>query len=110
MGDNDRALYAGAAGTIEQPQWIPDSTDFFFARAEPDNSLVYYIGGVERETVRLTDEAVVLPQFVSHDMYVYAAPGSGRIDMRSARIGAESQFIGSAGTSVPVFDAMLVRG
>jgi hypothetical protein len=110
VGDNDRALYAGAAGTIEQPQWIPDSTDFFFARAEPDNSLVYYIGGVERETVQLTDEAVVLPQFVSRDMYVYAAPGSGRIDMRYTRIGAESQFIGSAGTSVPVFDAMLVRG
>jgi hypothetical protein len=109
-GANDRALYAGTAGTIEQPQWIPDSRDFFYARAEPDSSIVYYIGGIERESQRLSEESVLLPIFVSRDAYVYASIGNGRIDMRFARMGAASQFIGSAGTAIPIFDAVLVGG
>lgn len=109
LGQNDRALYAGTAGTIEQPQWIPASTEFYYARAEPDGTFVYYIGGIDRETQRLSQEAVILPLFVSHDAYVYAALGNGRIDMRFTRFGEELQFIGSAGVSVPIFDAILVN-
>lgn len=108
-GENDRALYAGSAGTIEQPVWIPNSRDYVFARVEPDNSVSYSLGGIEREEQRLSEESVLLPLFVAADAYVYASLGSGRIDMRFARFGEASQFLGSAGDSVPIFDAVLVE-
>ena len=108
-GTDDRALYAGAAGTLEQPTWIPGSTDYVYPRVAPDGTVVYYISSIEREPQRLSEEEILLPKFVSADTYVYAAVGSGRVDMRVVRFGDGSQFIGSAGLTAPFFDAVLVR-
>lgn len=106
-GENEISLYSGIAGQIEQPVWIPNSQRYYFARPDEAEGLVYYLGGVGLEPVRLTEESVYSLDFVSPETYVYIMQGEGRLELRYTDIGGTSQFIGSL-SSLPVFDAILV--
>jgi Tol biopolymer transport system component len=107
-GENEQALYSGAAETLEQARWIPNSNRYTFVRANPNGTLTYFIGGVGDDILRLSDEAILRLRFINEDTYVYAAINNGQIEMRFARVGAESQWIGTV-SSVPIFDAVIVE-
>jgi hypothetical protein len=106
-GENESLLYSGIAGQIEQPSWIENSNRYYFAQANSDKSLTYYLGGIGLEAVRLSEEPMFTLNFVSPENYVYVAQGEGRLELRYSQIGGESQFIGSL-SSLPVFDALLL--
>lgn len=109
-GRNPTALFGGVVGDIEPPQWLPESNRYIYAQpiAGGGGTRNYFIGGVDTEPERLSDEPIFTLQFVGGNQYVYVSQGVGRLDLRFAEMDGESQFIGSLST-VPTFDAVYVN-
>jgi Tol biopolymer transport system component len=108
-GENPQPFTNGEAGEIEQPRWIPGTTQFVFAQG---NAGQVYLGSLDTAAALLSEEVVFAPQFVSTTQYVFAttaAVAADGIQMRYATIGQASQFIGAAGARIPLFDARLVQ-
>lgn len=108
QGENGTPYLSGAAGSIEQPTWIPDSTRFFYTL---DNAGAVYYGARDMEMQPLSSEVVFVPQFVSRDLYVFATPAAVAADgvqMRYALMGGVSQPIGST-PKIPIFNAVLTN-
>lgn len=108
IGENEAVIFDGEIGTVEAPQWILNSTSYFYAQPADDNTRTYFIGGVGIDPEPLSDERIFDLQFVSSDSYVYVTQGNRRLDMRFGQIGGTSQFIGSLST-VPIYDAVFVQ-
>lgn len=107
-GENEQALYSGAAETLKQAQWIPNSTRYTYARANPDGKVTYFIGGIGLETSPLSDEAILRLHFVDEETYVYAAIIDEQVTMRFTHLGSDSQFIDNV-NNAPIFDAVMVK-
>jgi hypothetical protein len=106
-GANAAPYLSGEAGTLEQPSWIPNSTQFFYTQ---DNAGSVYRGAVGVEAQPLSPEVVFTPLFVSADLFVFATPAAVAADgvqLRFARLGAASQPIGST-PKIPVLDARFI--
>lgn len=107
-GSNSTAIFGGVVGQIEAPRWLPNSNRYIYAQPITGSTTRhYFIGGVDTEPMRLSDEPIFALQFVGDSQYVYVSQGSGRLDLRFAEMEGDSQFIGSLST-VPTFDAVYV--
>ncbi|MGJ3237336.1 MAG: hypothetical protein ACFE0Q_01385 [Anaerolineae bacterium] len=109
-GANPQAIFGAEAGEIAPPIWLPDSNRFYYTQpvANNDSTAYYWLGAVNAEPQRLSDETIFDLQFISATQYVYITPGNRRLDLRVGEVEGESQFIGSLNT-VPIFDAVAVR-
>lgn len=108
-GNNPTDYLTGDTGTIELPQWLPNSTRFMYTSENPGNVL---IGERGEEPQPLTQEVVFSPQFISDDIYVFVTSSAVAADgfqLRYARLNHQSVEIGNAGASIPLFDAVLVE-
>lgn len=104
-GDNPIDYLSGESGTIEQPQWLPNSTKFMYTSENPGHVM---LGERDTEPQPLSQEAVFSPQFVTDDLYVYVTSAEEQFQMRFSRIDQQSVDIGNAGATIPLFDAVLV--
>ncbi len=106
-GEATTPYLSGEAGTLEQPTWIPASTQFFYTLS---NAGSVYRGALDTDATPLSPEVVFTPLFVSTDMFVFATPAAVAADgvqLRYARLGEASQPIGST-PKIPLFDARLI--
>ncbi|MCU0513100.1 MAG: hypothetical protein MUE40_11075 [Anaerolineae bacterium] len=103
-GTAPQTLARGNAGLLAMPQWLPGG-QVIVNEGQPGRLLLL---AADAAPQLLSQEAVFMPHFVDATLYVYATMGLRGAEMRYARIGQGSQFIGSTGERLPLFDAVLL--
>lgn len=107
-GDNPVDYLTGDAGTIELPQWIPNSNRFIYTADTPGNIL---IGERGQEPISLSGEITYSPEFITDDLYLFVtskAVSADGFQLRYAKLDQQSVEISDVGQSIPLFDAVLV--
>lgn len=108
-GDNPTDYLSGESGQIELPRWIPNSNRFFYTVDNPGNVMIGE-SGVEPQP--LSQEVLFSPRFIDDDVYVFVtsqAVAADGFQLRYARLNHQSVEIGNTGTSIPLFDAVLIK-
>lgn len=107
-GDNPSDYITGESGTIELPQWLPNSNRFIYTVENLGNVM---IGERGKDPELLSQEVVYTPQFINDDVYVFVtsqAIATNGFQLRFTRINQQSVEIGNVGTNIPLFDAVLI--
>ena len=107
-GDNPSDYLTGESGTIELPQWLPNSNRFIYTLENLGNVM---IGEGGKDPELLSQEVVYSPKFITDDVYVFVtsqAIATNGFQLRFARLNQQSVEIGNVGTKIPLFDAVLI--
>jgi Tol biopolymer transport system component len=107
-GDNPTDYLTGDSGTIELPQWLPNSNRFIYTVENLGNVM---IGQRGVDSQPLSQEVVYTPQFISDELYLFVtsqAIATDGFQLRFARLNQQSVEIGNVGQNIPLFDAVLV--
>jgi Tol biopolymer transport system component len=107
-GDNPIDYLTGESGEIELPQWLPNSNRFIYTAENLGNVM---IGQRGTDSELLSQEVVYAPQFITDDLYIFVtsqAIATNGFQLRFAQLNQQSVEIGNVGTSIPLFDAVLV--
>jgi len=107
-GDNPSDYLTGDSGTIELPQWLPNSNRFIYTVENLGNVM---IGERGKDPELLSQEVVYTPKFITDDVYVFVtsqAIATNGFQLRFARLNQQSVEIGNVGTNIPLFDAVII--
>lgn len=107
-GDNPTDYLTGDSGTIELPQWLPNSDRFIYTVENLGNVMIGQRGA---DPEPLSQEIIYTPQFITDELYVFVtsqAIATNGFQLRFARLNQQSVEIGNVGAKIPLFDAVLV--
>ena len=107
-GDNPTDYLTADSGTIELPQWLPNSNRFIYT---VENLGTVMIGQRGADPQLLSPEVVYTPQFINDEIYVFVtsqAIATEGFQLRYARLNQQSVEIANVGQNIPLFDAVVV--